>query len=265
MNSIALIRKRAMKSARRILIGSTNSSFCVFPPSKCHHTLAVANNSLNHDHISNPHYPFRILGFQRMIGGTQKVFDSPSSNSGLSRSFRSSAASRDVSTIARVAFKVQNFSTSVETRVSDNNFERIYIQGGMNVKPLEVESGVQRNEENVVREEESRLKVGAEDFSNENSGGDLNVTVAKTIGEDTDVERRAWKLLQDAVVTYCGNPVGTVAANDPGDKLPLNYDQVFLRDFIPSALAFLLKGENEVVKNFLLHTLQLQVIYYRVN
>ncbi|XAR52719.1 hypothetical protein NMG60_11020928 [Bertholletia excelsa] len=49
-----------------------------------------------------------------------------------------------------------------------------------------------------------------------------------------------------------------MAANDPADKAPLNYDQVFIRDFIPSALAFLLRGEAEIVRNFLLHTLQLQ-------
>lgn len=67
-------------------------------------------------------------------------------------------------------------------------------------------------------------------------------------------------VFQDAVVSYCGSPCGTVAANDPGDKQPLNYDQVFIRDFIPSALAFLLKGEGEIVRNFLLHTLQLQVL-----
>lgn len=34
--------------------------------------------------------------------------------------------------------------------------------------------------------------------------------------------------------------------------------QVFLRDFIPSALAFLMNGEPEIVKNFLLKTLRLQ-------
>ncbi|KFK37997.1 hypothetical protein AALP_AA3G056600 [Arabis alpina] len=51
---------------------------------------------------------------------------------------------------------------------------------------------------------------------------------------------------------------GTMAANDPTDTAPLNYDQVFIRDFIPSGLAFLLKGETEIVRNFLLHTLQLQ-------
>lgn len=74
-----------------------------------------------------------------------------------------------------------------------------------------------------------------------------------------EIEEEAWMLLRRAVVNYCGNPVGTVAANDPSDSTPLNYDQVFVRDFIPSALAFLLKGEPDIVRNFLLHTLQLQV------
>lgn len=73
------------------------------------------------------------------------------------------------------------------------------------------------------------------------------------------MEKEAWALLKEAIVTYCGEPVGTIAANDPTDPHPLNYDQVFIRDFIPSAIAFLLKGEHEIVRNFLLHTLQLQV------
>ncbi|TYH34691.1 hypothetical protein ES332_D13G142500v1 [Gossypium tomentosum] len=75
---------------------------------------------------------------------------------------------------------------------------------------------------------------------------------------ESEIDKEAWSLLRDAVVTYCGFPIGTVASNDPGDKHPLNYDQVFIRDFVPSALAFLLRGEGEIVKNFLLHTLQLQ-------
>ncbi|MFS7924681.1 putative six-hairpin glycosidase superfamily, glycosyl hydrolase family 100 [Helianthus anomalus] len=86
-------------------------------------------------------------------------------------------------------------------------------------------------------------------------GGDLDEHACRT---ETEVEKEAWRLLRDSVVTYCGNPVGTLAACDPGDKTPLNYDQVFIRDFVPSALAFLLKGEGEIVRNFLLHTLQLQ-------
>ncbi|XP_019179314.1 PREDICTED: alkaline/neutral invertase A, mitochondrial-like isoform X2 [Ipomoea nil] len=77
-------------------------------------------------------------------------------------------------------------------------------------------------------------------------------------GKESGVEEQAWKLLKESVVTYCGSPVGTLAANDPNDSLPLNYDQVFIRDFVPAALAFLLKGESEIVKNFLLNTLQLQ-------
>lgn len=75
---------------------------------------------------------------------------------------------------------------------------------------------------------------------------------------ESALEKEAWDLLREAVVSYCGEPVGTIAANDPTDPHPLNYDQVFIRDFIPSAIAFLLKGETEIVRNFLLHTLQLQ-------
>lgn len=76
---------------------------------------------------------------------------------------------------------------------------------------------------------------------------------------ESAAEKEAWELLKAAVVTYCGEPVGTIAAKDPSDPFPLNYDQVFIRDFIPSAMAFLLKGETEIVRNFILHTLQLQV------
>lgn len=72
------------------------------------------------------------------------------------------------------------------------------------------------------------------------------------------IEDEAWKLLQESVVTYCGSPVGTIAARDPTCSDALNYDQVFIRDFIPSGVAFLLKGEYDIVRNFILHTLQLQ-------
>ncbi|XP_002977587.2 neutral/alkaline invertase 3, chloroplastic [Selaginella moellendorffii] len=75
---------------------------------------------------------------------------------------------------------------------------------------------------------------------------------------ESPLEHEAWELLRSAMVYYCGTPVGTIAANDPTDGHPLNYDQVFIRDFIPSAIAFLLKGETDIVRNFLLHTLQLQ-------
>ncbi|XP_062215792.1 neutral/alkaline invertase 1, mitochondrial-like [Phragmites australis] len=76
--------------------------------------------------------------------------------------------------------------------------------------------------------------------------------------DESPEEKEAWWLLGRSVVSYCGSPVGTVAANDPSTSQMLNYDQVFIRDFVPSAIAFLLKGESDIVKNFLLHTLQLQ-------
>jgi hypothetical protein len=75
-----------------------------------------------------------------------------------------------------------------------------------------------------------------------------------------DVEDEGWDLLRESVVRYCGSPVGTIAACDPDDPTPLNYDQVFIRDFVPSGVAFLLKGGYDIVRNFILHTLQLQVV-----
>lgn len=88
---------------------------------------------------------------------------------------------------------------------------------------------------------------------------DEEVAPAAPVREESDTEREAWRLLRRAVVSYCGEPVGTVAAEDPESTETLNYDQVFIRDFVPSALAFLMRGETEIVRNFLLHTLQLQV------
>lgn len=72
------------------------------------------------------------------------------------------------------------------------------------------------------------------------------------------IEDEAWELLRESIVYYCGHPVGTIAANDPSSTSILNYDQVFIRDFVPSGIAFLLKGEYDIVRNFILHTLQLQ-------
>ncbi|KAK7399444.1 hypothetical protein VNO78_10626 [Psophocarpus tetragonolobus] len=78
-----------------------------------------------------------------------------------------------------------------------------------------------------------------------------------TIGLNS-IEEEAWDLLRESVVYYCGNPIGTIAAMDPTSSNVLNYDQVFIRDFIPSGIAFLLKGEYDIVRNFILCTLQLQ-------
>ncbi len=63
--------------------------------------------------------------------------------------------------------------------------------------------------------------------------------------------------MQRSIATYRDKPVGTVAARDPEQKA-VNYDQIFTRDFVVSAAAFLLKGEPEIVRQFLKRTLELQ-------
>ncbi|XP_052194511.1 probable alkaline/neutral invertase B [Diospyros lotus] len=68
----------------------------------------------------------------------------------------------------------------------------------------------------------------------------------------------AWEALRHSLVTFRGQPIGTIAALDNSSEEKLNYDQVFVRDFIPSALAFLMNGETAIVKNFILKTVCLQ-------
>nr|AJW82914.1 alkaline/neutral invertase [Dimocarpus longan] len=251
MNTITLLGNSTMKLSGRFFVSRRHGSFLAYSPLK------------NQPHFNNckkfptfnqnkqiQGYPFKILSFQRVLNHTQKTFGVFGPSFGHSRGLF-------VVTSSGVASKVRDFSTSVETRVNDGNFGRIYVKngggaGGSNVKPLVVER-IDKDEEVAVRAEalsgESKL---------EGVNGVKVVEPSSPRREETGVEKEAWRLLQDAVVMYCGSPVGTVAANDPGDKQPLNYDQVFIRDFVPSGLAFLLKGEGEIVRNFLLHTLQLQ-------
>ena len=204
------------------------------------------------------------------------------SNWGYPRVFkrcRINDSGRDVSLIVNVASDVRNHSTSTspslgEARVNEKGFERYYIQGGMNVKPLVIERiendvglGVEEEKDRIVVDTNHLEEVNEIDVSPRKSNlleieEELNeVDVSPRKAKLSEIEEEAWELLRSSIVNYCGNPVGTVAANDPNDKQPLNYDQVFIRDFVPSALAFLLNGEGDIVKNFLLHTLQLQVIF----
>ncbi|KAK2419010.1 alkaline/neutral invertase A, mitochondrial [Trifolium repens] len=177
-------------------------------------------------------YPSRIFEFKRIMNGFQQVLQLPSWNLGHSRTFLNLRATKTecVSSIGGVSFKAREFSNSVETK------------RGLRVGKNDNKGGGD-DEEDLKENNSKNVSVGKKNFDD----------------EETEVEKEAWKLLQKALVTYCDTPVGTVAANDDsGNESPLNYDQVFIRDFIPSALAFLLKGEHEIVKNFLLHTLQLQ-------
>jgi hypothetical protein len=72
-----------------------------------------------------------------------------------------------------------------------------------------------------------------------------------------DIVAEAWKALEDSIIYYYGRPVGSVAARDP-DVEALNYNQCFVRDFVSSALLFLMNGKTEIVRNFLVETLALQ-------
>ncbi|KAK3199257.1 hypothetical protein Dsin_022672 [Dipteronia sinensis] len=256
MNTITLLGNSTMKLSARLFVSRRSGSFLAFSPLK---------NHTNHHHHHHHHnikkipafdknkqilsHPFKILNFERVSNNTQKSyrvfgpsFGQTSFSPTISRGLFVAASS--------VASNFRNLSTSVETRVNDTNFERIYVQNGLNVKPLVVER----------IDKDENIAGGQESVTEENNLEGVSGVKVETSPrrEETDVEKEAWRLLQEAVVRYCGSPVGTVAANDPGDKQPLNYDQVFIRDFVPSALAFLLKGEGEIVRNFLLHTLQLQ-------
>ncbi|XP_074332905.1 putative alkaline/neutral invertase F isoform X2 [Apium graveolens] len=83
-------------------------------------------------------------------------------------------------------------------------------------------------------------------------------TASSAEGHETSLMMsEAWEALKQAKLHFHGEAVGTVAATDNFEE-KLNYDQVFVRDFVPSALAFLMHKEPDIVKNFLLKTIQLQ-------
>ena len=72
-----------------------------------------------------------------------------------------------------------------------------------------------------------------------------------------DLEARAWDGLREAVMEFEGRRVGVMASRDDG-RPALNYDQCFVRDFAVCASAFLLRGDTEIVRNFLITVLGLQ-------
>ncbi|MCG5515180.1 MULTISPECIES: glycoside hydrolase 100 family protein [unclassified Ectothiorhodospira] len=73
----------------------------------------------------------------------------------------------------------------------------------------------------------------------------------------TDPIRSAYRLLEASLVYHRGDVVGTIASLDshaPAD----NYSDCFVRDFVPSALVFLLDGRGDIVRNFLSLVLKLR-------
>ena len=78
------------------------------------------------------------------------------------------------------------------------------------------------------------------------------------------IEQQANRLLEESVIYYHKQPVGAVAASD-SERAALNYDQCFIRDFVPAALVFLIQGKTDIVYNFLIETVGLQKQKRRVD
>lgn len=255
-----------LNPCHRPLVSSRNSSFLGFVPLKLksRRLLLIDNLSKFQANSGNGcRFHIRVLGHGCVIDSNHTAFCGSDSNWGQSRVCYTSSThpwrGRGVSVIGKVASDIRNHSTSLEAHVNEKSFESVYVQGGLNVRPLDFERI--DNGAHLKKEEESRVKYSGSNVDIGNSKGLNGNVVSIPESEASEIERDAWKLLREAVVSYYGNSVGTIAANNPGDKQLLNYDQIFIRDFVPSALAFLLNGEGEIVKNFLLHTLQLQVSY----
>lgn len=129
-----------------------------------------------------------------------------------------------------------------------------YVDGA---KKFNTTNGVVNGQNVLEFQDAQQSKQEKEGLTSNGANGTVVRDEFRKISVDS-VEDEAWDLLRDSVVHYCGSPIGTIAANDPTSSNVLNYDQVFIRDFIPSGIAFLLKGEYDIVRNFILHTLQLQ-------
>ncbi|KAL6514763.1 hypothetical protein OROGR_020342 [Orobanche gracilis] len=246
-----------MKPRSRFSLPCKNTPLLGVPfPKSSNFSVSTTNlsnfHSSSHKFIGNSNSP-GFSGFKSIFNQPQKSCSPIITFWGQSRFLSTcNISKRPDYVFPTLAPDSKHYSTLVETRVNNKSFERIYVQGGVNVKPAVLEKV--NLDENIMKKEDDRIEVV-------NHGRDVeseSLNEVKVGREESEVEKEAWRLLRNAVVSYCGSPVGTLAANDPNDKLPLNYDQVFIRDFIPSAFAFLLKGEGEIVRNFLLHTLQLQ-------
>lgn len=78
-----------------------------------------------------------------------------------------------------------------------------------------------------------------------------------SINNETNCFNQAKQLLGNSIIFYQQRPIGTLAASD-SSKDALNYNHCFIRDFVTSALIFLMQGRVEIVRNFLVETLALQ-------
>lgn len=67
----------------------------------------------------------------------------------------------------------------------------------------------------------------------------------------------AFELLRHSIIRFRDCPVGTAASLDV-KVAAANYEECFIRDFVPAALVFLNTGEYDIVRNFLVTVLELR-------
>ncbi|KAJ4747286.1 Plant neutral invertase family protein [Rhynchospora pubera] len=183
---------------------------------------------------------------------SETPLDTTSANTGSTSSKRSDAPSVDDNASS---FQKQLAIDLVQTVLSKGDLskwaESAHIERH---RSLDVYHDFQLKSHNNLNIQEKSICEG------ENSGesGSIAATPGPMSGlEPCPLLIEAWKELSKAVVNFENEPVGTVAALDTA-KDSLNYDQVFVRDFIPAGLAYLLKREPQIVKKFLLKTVRLQ-------
>ncbi|OMO59675.1 hypothetical protein COLO4_34122 [Corchorus olitorius] len=93
-------------------------------------------------------------------------------------------------------FNSDTTSSPLQGSINDKNFERIYVQNGINVKPLCV--GRIDKDENIVGGE---VPV-TEDVNDVKNTEEVLKEAKSKISVASDIEKEACKLLKDAVVTY---------------------------------------------------------------
>ncbi|KAL8482530.1 hypothetical protein ACS0TY_028008 [Phlomoides rotata] len=150
---------------------------------------------------------------------------------------------------------------NVSSQCSISEMDDLYLSKLLDKPRLNIER--QRSfDERSLSELSIGLSRGLDNYESAYSPGrsalDTPASSARNSFEPHPMVADAWEALRHSMVHFRGQPVGTIAAYDHASEEVLNYDQVFVRDFVPSALAFLMNGEPDIVKNFLLKTLQLQ-------
>lgn len=155
--------------------------------------------------------------------------------------------------------KIESVS-SISTDIDDLDFTKLRIKPRLN---MERKRSFDERSLSELSSVAANIR-GVDSYENLYSPGGVRSVLgtpassARASFEPHPMVAEAWEALRRSMVHFRGQPVGTIAAYDHASEEVLNYDQVFVRDFVPSALAFLMNGEHDIVKNFLLKTVRLQ-------